>query len=67
MIQVRPLPEEERQMIGHKDLTKCAPTVDSKQLHMFSVSSDGNRIEHWSHPILNDSAVANFFIIVDVR
>jgi hypothetical protein len=64
MIQVRPVPEEERQMLGHKEFTKCAPTLDFAQLWMFSAG--GHQIKYWDRPVLNDSNVANFFIALEV-
>lgn len=64
MIQVRPIPMEERQSLGHKDFAKCAPTVDFGHLWMFSAS--GQQIKDWTRPILNDSSVANFFIVLEV-
>jgi hypothetical protein len=65
LIQVRSIPVEERQMLGHKDIAKCAPTVDFGHLRMFSTIE--HQLHYWGRPILNNSNVANFFIILEVN
>lgn len=67
MIEIQPIPLNERQTLSRKDVNKCAPNANFEQLRMFNVANDGHKIEHIKDVIFDNSSLANFFIVLEVN